>query len=171
MIAELQTAISNTPRRPAFDHRLTPADQIKVRTERMALLMRGAPVAIGVTVVNTLIAVAVGWGGVEPSILLGWAGLVLAVSAVRIVLWRRYARGAAAAHSLASYARIHVVGMGVNGVLWGALAPIFAVHGLMDSAFLPFMIAGMTAAALASAGSSWRAVLAFNVPALAPFAG
>jgi PAS domain S-box-containing protein len=32
------------------------------------------------------------------------------------------------------------------------------------------MIAAMTAAAIASAGASWRAVLAFNIPALAPLA-
>ncbi len=60
--------------------------------------------------------------------------------------------------------------MGLNGLVWGALAPIFAVHGAIDHAFLPFIIASMTAAAIVSVGASWRAVLAFNLPALAPLA-
>jgi PAS domain S-box-containing protein len=60
--------------------------------------------------------------------------------------------------------------MGLTGAGWGALAPIFAVHDMLGNAFLPFVVAGMTATAVASAGASWRAVLAFNAPALAPLA-
>lgn len=170
MIAELQTAISNTPRRRPVDQKLTPADRVKIRVERMALLMRGAPVAIGVTVVNGLITLGVSWAAVDRKILLGWGGLVLGLALVMLSLWIRYSRAPAPAHGLALYGRLYVIWMGLNGVLWGALAPISAVHGLLGNAFLPFMIAGMTAAALASAGASWRSVLAFNIPALLPFA-
>lgn len=170
MIAELQTAISNSPIRKSVDSKLTDSDRVKIRADRMALLMRGAPVAIGVTLVNAAIVVAIGWGSVDRAVLLGWAGLVYALTLFRLGFWLYHRRPSAPSHGLAAFARFHVVGMAVNGVLWGALAPIFAMHGLLGNAFLPFMIAGMTATVIASAGASWRAVLAFNIPALMPFA-
>lgn len=170
MIVELQTAITNTPKRRAVDQRLTAADRVKIRAERMALLMRGAPVLIGVTIITALITLVIAWTSVDRAVLLGWSGLVVLSALAMFVVWARFSRASAAAHRITTYSRIHVGWMGLNGVLWGALAPIFAVHGLLGGAYLPFMIAGMTAAALASAGSSWRSVLAFNAPALAPFA-
>lgn len=170
MIAELQTAISNSPGRRRVDHRLSPSDRVKTRAERMALLMRGAPVAISVTLISALIVLVVAQESVDRVVLWSWGGLVFLFAVAMAAAWLRYSRAAVAAQGLSNYSRLHVGWMGVNGVLWGALAPIFAVHELLGSAFLPFMIAGMTAAALASAGASWRSVLAFNVPALAPFA-
>ena len=170
MIAELQTAIVNTPRRHKVDQKLAPADRVKLRVERLALLLRGAPVAIVISLVNVLITLAIAWGAIDRTILLTWSGAVVGLAVVRLGVWLHYTRFKAAAHGLTAYARLHVAGMGLNGVLWGALAPIFAMHGLLGNAYLPFMIAGMTATAIASAGASWRAVLAFNIPALAPFA-
>lgn len=169
MIAELQTAISNTPRRQSVDQKITPADRVRIRVERMALLLRGAPVAILATVATALITLAVAWGSVERTILFAWGGAVIGLSFLLFLVWLRYSR-ASAAHGISTFAKLHIAGMGLNGVLWGALAPIFAVHGLLGNAFLPFMVAGMTATAIAAAGASWRAVLAFNIPALAPFA-
>ena len=60
--------------------------------------------------------------------------------------------------------------MALNGALWGALGPIFAVHDMTSHALLPFVVAGTGAAAIVSAGASWRAALAFNIPALTPLA-
>jgi PAS domain S-box-containing protein len=170
MIAELHTAISNTPRRQKIDQKLTSADRVKIRVERMTLLLRGAPVAIAVSVLTALITLWVAWGSANRLVILGWTAAVVVLSAIRFAIWLRYARPSSGAQGLTTFTRLHYVGMGLNGVLWGALAPIFAVYGLLTSAFLPFMIAGMTAATIVSAGSSWRAVLAFNVPALIPFA-
>ncbi|GAB4517532.1 MAG: hypothetical protein Kow00133_01970 [Amphiplicatus sp.] len=171
MIAGLQTAISNAPRRRAVEHRLTAADRVKIRADRLALLMRGAPVGIGVSVVNAAIVAAVAWTSVDNLLLVLWAGLVVAVGLVLFALWFRYSRPSAAqSHGLAAFANFYMGGMALNGVLWGALAPIFAVHGLLGNAFLPFMIAAMAAASIASAGAFMRAVLLFNVPALVPFA-
>lgn len=170
MIAELQTAISNTPRRRTVDQTLTSNDRVKVRVERMALLMRGAPVAIAVTVINAFTTLGVAWSSVDRTMLLTWFGLVVGLALALTIVWLRYSRSSAPAHGLTIFSRIQIAGMGLNGVLWGALAPIFAVHGLLGNAFLPFMIAGMTATAIAASGSSWRSVLAFNIPALAPFA-
>ena len=152
MIAELQTAISKVPSRKARLKGLTQVESVKIKVERAALLFRGAPVAVVASSVSALIATAVAWSSVDHVILFSWVGAVLAIALMRAGLWLR------------------LIFMALNGAVWGALAPIFAVHGVIDHAFLPFVIAGMTAAAIVSAGASWRAVLAFNIPVLVPLA-
>ncbi|MEZ5892187.1 MAG: PAS domain S-box protein [Parvularculaceae bacterium] len=170
MIAELQTAISKVPSRKARLKGLTQVEAVKIKVERSALLFRGAPVAVFASLANGVIAVAAAWGAVSHNVLFVWAGAVFAIAAIRAALWLRYRIGGVSGRNLSNFARLHVFFMAINGAVWGALAPIFAAHGAIDHAFLPFVIAGMTAAAIVSAGASWRAVLAFNIPALAPLA-
>ncbi len=170
MIAELQTAISKVPSRKARLQGLTQGEAVKIKVERFALLYRGAPVAIAASTINALITLAVAWSDIAQGVLLGWAGAVLGLALIRAGIWLRFRAGRSSARNLSRFARIHVFFMAVNGAMWGALAPIFAVHGMIDHAFLPFVIAGTAAATIVSAGASWRAVVAFNVPALAPLA-
>jgi len=170
MIAHLQTAVSNVPSRKARLKGLSQVESVKIKVERAALLFRGAPVAIAVSAVNALITLAVAWSDIDRGALLIWAGAVLALAFVRMGLWLRHRMIGASARNLSQFARAHVALMGLNGAMWGALAPIFAVHGMIGNAFLPFVIAGTAAGAIVSSGASWRAVLAFNIPALAPLA-
>ncbi len=149
---------------------MTPTDRRKVKVERHALLLRGAPVAIIISFVNAILTLFVAWKSVDQTLLLGWASAVAVLSLIRMFLWWRFTRVAKYRHSLLRFTQAHVVGMAINGVLWGALAPIFAFSGMLGNAFLPFIIAGMTAATVSSAGASWKAVTAFNVPALAAMA-
>ena len=166
MIAELQQAIGKTPNRTFRDERLSNADRVKLKVERHALLLRGAPVAIGVSAVNAVIALWVAWGQVDPFWLSLWCGAVLLLSLARLIVWRRFSRRAAHGHGLIRFTTIHIAAMGANGVLWGALAPLLAFSGMLGNAFLPFIIAGMTAAAISSASASWKAVVSFNAPVL-----
>ena len=166
MVAGLKTALANKPPRRPIDDGLTTADRINVKIERYALLLRGAPIAAGISIVNAIITVAVAWGRIDPFAIGLWASAVILLGCLRLAIWQRYAKTQAAGSGLIKFVRIHVVSMAINGALWGSLAPIFAMSGLMSNAYLPFIIAGMTAAALASAAASWRSVLAFNVPVL-----
>lgn len=170
MIAELQTAISKVPSRKAQLKGLTQVEAVKIKVERAALLFRGAPTAVIASSLNALITLAVAWRAVDHPVLFTWVGVVIGIAVLRAGLWLHYRTGGVGARHLSNFAKLHVLFMAMNGMAWGALAPIFAVHGVIDHAFLPFVIAGMTAAAIVSAGASWRAVLAFNIPALAPLA-
>ncbi|MEL7487257.1 MAG: PAS domain S-box protein [Pseudomonadota bacterium] len=170
MIAELQTAIVNSPPKRRFGDQLTAGDKVKVRVERHALLLRGAPTAIAVSALLAVVTLATAWSLLDRAVIGVWAAAVVALAILRMGLWFAYMRRRHAAHGLFKFTRWHVIGMAVNGALWGALAPMFASGGLMNHAYLPFVIAGMTAATIASAGASWRAVLAFNIPALVPLA-
>lgn len=166
MVAGLKAALANKPPKRAVEQQLTSSDRIKIKVERHALLLRGAPTAIVVSIINALITLAVAWGRIDLTVIGGWAACVILLALLRLVYWVRYSKSLAAGHTLFKYTRAHVTAMAVNGVLWGSLAPIFAISGMMSNAYLPFIIAGMTAAAIASAGASWRSVLAFNIPTL-----
>src|SRR5262245_12250249 len=109
MIAELQTAIVNSPVRRPVDHKLTDADRLKVRTERMALLLRSAPTAIFISALNAAITTVVAWTSIDRTMLLVWAGLVLVLAAVRLGVWLRFRR--AATHGLTTFARFNVAAM------------------------------------------------------------
>ncbi|WP_425408324.1 PAS domain-containing protein [Hyphococcus sp.] len=170
MIAELQTAISQVPSRKARLNGLTQVESVRVKVERAALLFRGAPVAIAASALNGVIATAVAWASVDRTVMLAWLGVIMTIALLRGVLWLRFKMGGVSARNLSRFAKLHVAFMAINGAAWGALAPIFALQGFIGHAFLAFVIAGMTAASIVSAGASWRAVLAFNIPALAPLA-
>ncbi len=170
MVAGLKTALANKPERRSIESRLTAADRINIKIERHALLLRGAPIAAAISFVNALITLAVAWGRIDTTMISVWAGAVIALSIFRLLMWRRVSKSQVAGRALLKFTRMHVASMAANGILWGSLAPIFAVSGLMSNAFLPFIIAGMTAAAIASASASWKSVLAFNVPTLAAVA-
>ncbi|MBL4619960.1 MAG: PAS domain S-box protein [Marinicaulis sp.] len=170
MIAELQTAISKVPSRKAQLKGLTQVEAVKIKVERYALLFRGAPVAIGASAINAALTLAVVWSDIDRSVMFGWAGAILLLTALRFSIWWRYRSSRTSARNLSRFARVHVFFMALNGAMWGALGPIFFVYGLIDHAFLPFVVAGTTAVAIVSAGASWRAVLAFTIPALAPLA-
>jgi len=173
MVAELRRTMVGTSAETQMTVPLSTAEQLKVKIERHALLLRGAPVAIIVTAVNVLVTLAVVWGRIDPNLISVWAAAALTLSGARLALWARArvaARKENGAAALLGFTRIHVTMMAVNGALWGALAPIFAASGLLSHAFLPFIIAGMSAAAVSSAGASWKAVMSFNAPALTALA-
>ena len=170
MIAELQSAITPRENAPAFGEPMSSADRVKVKLERHVLLLRGAPVAIVVSAVNALITLWVAWNWLDRPTLILWTGMAVSLSLVRLVLWRRFSLARHSPHALLRFTQAHVGAMALNGVLWGALAPMFAFSGMLSNAYLPFIIAGMTAAAVSSAGASWKSVMAFNVPVLASMA-
>jgi hypothetical protein len=170
MIAELQTAISKVPSRKARLKGLTRVEAVKIKVERAAMLFRAAPVTITASALSAAIIMAVAWSDIEHDLLLAWAGSVMALAIARAVIWARVRLLGGSGRNMSRFAGGHIIFMAVNGALWGALGPIFAVHGLAGHPILPFAVAGTGAAAIVSAGGSWRAAVAFNIPALAPLA-
>ncbi|MEM9494602.1 MAG: PAS domain S-box protein [Pseudomonadota bacterium] len=170
MIAELQSAIANSPGRKIDLKRLTKVEAVKVKVDRAAMLFRGAPAAIAVNGAMALIAAAIAWTSVDRGILIAWTGAILSLSILRFAVWFFFKAKKPSGRNLANFAWLHIVATAFSGAMWGALAPIFAISGLLGNGFLPFVIAGVTASSLASAGASWRVVMAFNLPALAPLA-
>ena len=171
MILELHRAVSTITTAKPEEVVASPADQAKIDIEQGTLLLRGVPVALVAVVVNALITLIVGWSLVNPVILTGWTLAIVALSIVRLGMWMSVRRQKSSPARILAFKRQNMIAMAINGALWGMLAPIFAVYGQIGHVYLPFILAGMTAAAIVSAGASWKSVVAFNIPALLPMAG
>ncbi|MEL6507711.1 MAG: PAS domain-containing protein [Pseudomonadota bacterium] len=149
---------------------VSPAEAGRVQLEKAALIYQGVPVAVLAGLVNALFALLVGWGIVNQTVLVIWGALVAITGLVRLALWVRVRNQRPTLAVMQRFKNRNMVAMAVNGALWGMLAPIFAVHGQIGHVFLPFILAGMSAAAIVTSGACWRCVLAFNMPALTPMA-
>ncbi|MEO1013587.1 MAG: PAS domain-containing protein [Pseudomonadota bacterium] len=141
-------------------------DRAKMRLERRTLVMRGAPVDIFVGATLAVVAVAAGFGRIDPWTLAVWSCLALTVSAFRVLIWRAAARRHAGSAALTRFNRLNLVALAVKGALWGAIAPAFVSGGLWTQAFFPFAAAVLSAMSVATGGASWRSVVAFNAPLL-----
>ena len=174
MISELHRAVSAianpSPLTGEAGKFLSPAEKSKMKVELATIIFRGMPMAVIATVLNMIITVIVGWGMVNQIVLGVWGGAVLALSILRLAFWGSIKRQRPTLAVMERFRSWNMAAMMVNGALWGALAPIFAVYGQIGHVFLPFIIAGISAAAIVSAGACWRSVLAFNIPALLPMA-
>lgn len=170
MVDRIQALIKQSPGRRLIKEEISSSDKVKLKIERHALLLRGAPTAILISAAIAMITLVVSWGKVDSSIITFWTAAVVVFASFRLLLWYKFSRGSHSPRSLLRFTQFHVGAMGVNGFIFGALAPIFAVSGMLGHAYLPFVIAGMTAAAISSASGSWKAVIAFNFPVLVSFA-
>lgn len=178
MIEELHRAVS-TITKPVTKARLQASanspvhsqiEQSKIQLEQATLILRGVPLAAIAGAMNGVIALLVGWSMVNKTILGGWAGLIILIAVIRLGLWARVRAGRPTLAVMRRFKHQNMIMMMVNGALWGMLAPIFAVYGQLGHVFLPFILAGMTAAAIVSSGACWKCVLSFNIPALLPMA-
>ena len=170
MVDRLQTLIQQSQKQRLINEPISSSDKVKLKIERHALLLRGAPTAILISAAIALVTLAASWGQVDRSVIIFWTASVVAFAVFRLIAWYKFSRGPHSPRALLRFTQLHVSAMGINGVIFGALAPIFAVSGMLGHAYLPFVIAGMTAAAISSASGSWKAVIAFNFPVLVSFA-
>lgn len=170
MILELHRAVSNITKVTPIDQNLSPAGKSKMQVELAVLILQGVPWAVLASVLTAMMAMVVGWGVVDSVFLSLWGGAVVAVAIARIGLWRITRARRPTLAIMIRFKTWNMVGIVVNGVLWGMLAPLFAVYGQIGHVFLPFALAGMAAVAIVSAGACWRCVMAFNIPAIVPMA-
>lgn len=170
MLPELQRAVSNITVRKPIEERLTPLAKSNMTLELAMMIFRGAPVAATSTIFVALATIMVGWGLVDHGVLWGWGSAVILLSLARLIHWQITRRKRLTLSVMGRFKNHTVFLMMLNGALWGMLAPIFAIYGQIGNVFLPFVLAGMTAATIVWAGACWRCVMAFNIPALLPMA-
>lgn len=179
MISELQSAVSKNKFASILRAKeaggennrvISPAEMAKIQLEQATLIYRGVPMAAIAGLMNGFIAASVGWSMVNHTVLIVWTGLICLVSFGRLFMWAKVRTKRPTLPVMEGFKQRNMIAMAINGVLWGMLAPIFAVYGQIGHVFLPFILAGMTAAAIVSSGACWKCVLCFNIPALLPMA-
>ena len=170
MIPELQRAVSNIANPNLAEGYRSNVDASKMHLEKATLIFRGVPSAVAASLINGVITLLIAWNLVNQLVLGSWVMGVFALGLLRIGIWFYVRRQRPTLQIMSGFRRFNMIAMMLNGVLWGMLAPIFAVYGQIGHVYLPFILAGMTAATIVSAGACWRSVLAFNIPALLPMA-
>ena len=128
-----------------------------------------APVAMLVNLLNAPIVAAVVWSDYPKWLLVAWLAAFGTLIPIRAALWRAYARGPQAPDTARIWARHFVIGTGLTGCLWGlAGSVVFVSPHEIYRVFVAFVLAGMSAGAVASNSVYFPALLAFMIPTLAP---
>ena len=136
--------------------------------QQLRLLYRTV-IAQAANIVNGAIAIFVLWDVMPRLALLGWAGAMAVVVGFRLIIWQRFWRQDSKDLEATHWANLFVIGSVATGALWGsASAVLLMVDSIPYHVFIGFIIAGMSAGAVASSAAYLPAVYAFLVPASVP---
>ncbi|MBI1392980.1 MAG: PAS domain S-box protein [Alphaproteobacteria bacterium] len=168
MSASIQYALSDGigAKGGAGGDRASPEDKAKMRIQRRALMLRGAPVDIAVGAVSAVGVSVAGLGHVDTPVLVGWGAMAIAVGLARLYVWHSAAGRRRGGAALMRFNGRNIGLLAAKGALWGAIAPAFLSAGPWLQAVFPLVVALLSASSVATAGPSWRSVLAFNAPLL-----
>ena len=141
----------------------------QIYAEQVRYLYRLSRPAYFGTLINAGIIALALWDIVSRELLMGWLGVVLAVTLARYLLYRAFLKAAPEASGIRAWARHFVIGTGSMGILWGVLGSLLYPAQSMPHQFLViFLVAGMVAAAMIILAPLRIAFLAFVLPALLP---
>jgi diguanylate cyclase (GGDEF)-like protein/PAS domain S-box-containing protein len=140
---------------------------LSLHTAQAASIYRNGPVALLANLVNGLILACVLWSaGVQREAVLSWYTLLMLAVTLTYLFWRGYDR-ATARQQVHAWLRRFAIGNGFTGVVW-ALTIVYLYRGVAAGSLIVivFLLAGMTAAAVASSAAYRPAVLSFIAPIL-----
>ena len=135
------------------------------RIEQIDTLYGQAPGNFLVTLVAAGIACLVLMGRVEPNLLWGWFGAVVALTASRFQLLFRYRASRLDRADISKWGHLYVVSSALGGVIWGTAAHLLMpIDSLALQAFVYIMLAGMMAGTSLSMTVYLPAYAAFVLP-------
>ncbi len=126
------------------------------------------PLTLSVTVLNSVLLGFVLAPVVPKSRIFVWSGLVIGLSALRLVLWHVYRSLDVERAQNRCWAHLATAGTLASGVLWGCGSLVFSPLDDPHRLFLALVIGGMCAGAATVHATHFPSVLAFILPAIAP---
>ena len=144
-------------------------DAARLRAEQMRVLFQQQPVVVATNVaVAALVAVPCSRPHASSALPVLWLVAVLAVSAIRFVIWRRCWTSEPSPADIENWARLCVSGAAAAAALWGlGLALLFPSELLLQMVTI-LAAAGMCAGAAAALSCYRPAFYAFLFPTLLP---
>ena len=137
----------------------------QIYAREVRLLYSNANVAVGVTLVATLVLASLQWAVVSHLVILAWCLFMFLVSAARFTLGRRYWRAAPSDLETGRWGTALAIGAGLSGAGWGAAGIFLYPEGqLANQVFLVFILGGMILGAASILAARPEAYLAFIVP-------
>lgn len=141
-----------------------------IEAGQIDLLYRQAPSSLFATVINALLLTAGLWTRVAPSALTLWALTLVALSLGRYRLLRSYRAASRPVADLTPWKFRFLVGVALNGLLWGCAGVwFFVADSYAHQMLLAFVLAGMAAGAVTTLSPLRGASLVFLFPALIPY--
>ena len=127
-----------------------------------------------VLLANCAIAAVLGallWSSTSRALVAGWLGAMAAVTAVRMLLARRYRSASPSASDARAWGMRFVLGSIASGSLWGATGFLFVTDARpLPQLLVVFFVGGMCAAAAGTLAAYLPAFVGFILPALAALA-
>jgi signal transduction histidine kinase len=143
-------------------------DRLLIESERLQSVFQQLPLTVSVTVINAGLTAAVLAPLTSHRALLGWLAAVVAVSAARLALRRRFFRQAPISAAIRRWRAVSVLGALTTGLLWGVgLLAMFPAEETTQL-FLAFVIGGMCAGATTVSAAHFPTAAAFILPASLP---
>lgn len=140
-----------------------------VRTIQNEQCYRQLPISLVVNLINGAILVAVLWGAIEPSQMLTWSLLLLAVTFARFLSLRAFHRNRERHYDHDTWKRFFVIGAGASGIVWGSTGILlFDPVSFPNQVFLAFVLGGMAAGAIPVLSSADHAYQYFALPSMLP---
>jgi hypothetical protein len=142
-----------------------------VIVEQVGLLYSQATSGLIVTLLCSIMAVAVLWDVVTRELLLGWFSFIAFVTLGCYLLVRKYRRATRVVEDINRWRALFVLGAAAAGVAWGLAGTVFfSEDSVFHQVFLAFLLGGIVAGAAPYLASVISAYIAFSLPTLLPFA-
>jgi hypothetical protein len=140
-----------------------------VRAEQVKLLYAQTPMALTATLVNAPILVFILWDEVRHAVLIAWLIYTITLSLGRAWLTHEYWCRPPPPIKDSHWGAWHLAGIALSGIGWGSVGVfLFADASLPHQLFLAFVLAGMTAGAVAACSAMMGGYLLFAMPTLIP---
>ncbi len=142
-----------------------------VIVEQVGLLYSQATSGLIVTLLCSILVVAVLWDVVAHELLLGWFSFIAFITLGRYLLVRKYRRATGVVEDIKRWRALFVLGAAAAGVAWGLAGTVFfSEDSVFHQVFLAFLLGGIVAGAAPYLASVISAYIAFSFPTLLPFA-
>jgi len=144
--------------------------EAEVQAAQVRAVYGQLPLAVAVSAVNAVLLVVALGGGWPDAAGLGWLAAVVAVSALRLVLWRAHGRDSATVERTRHWGWMATVTAALAGLTWGGGAALLWPASDAARLLWVFVVGGMCTGAAALHYAYLPVVLAFILPAGLPIA-
>lgn len=126
-------------------------------------------IALVASALAALLLAAVMWNEIPRATLLFWLALFFANTGFRIQLLLSYRRSPPPADAAPRWGKLHMLGAGLSGIIWGSTGIImFVPHSLADQALLTTILFAVSAGSAGVYPAHLPSYYAFLLPTLSP---
>ncbi len=146
-----------------------PIDSEKLKIDRVKKVLHQTPVAIGISILNSLILALVLMGLTPAYSLIIWISAVLLVNLTRIFIQHNFKNKEIRSDNVKLHLNIFLTALFVSGCVWGSAGTfLLPQSSIAHQVFIAFMLGGMIAGSVGLFASVMSAFFCYSVPIVLP---